>query len=569
MSRSKTVGYSRRISFCLRPDVHRTSIIWGLPRLASKLTQRGSIAVDDHYRTNVDNIYAIGDVIDRVQLTPVAIAEGMVIADNLFNGTDRTLDYSAIPTAVFCQPNIGAVGLTEAEAKERLENIRVFESTFRPMKHTMSGRSERTLMKLIVDSRTDRVVGAHMVGPDAGEIIQGLGVALKAGRNQSSVRFDHRCSPHCGRRIRHHARARSMNLRHVVSFMGCLLATASCATDAAKSSAAGSAQAHNVILFVGDGMGIATVTATRILDGQRKGGQGEDNVLSFEEFPYTAFSKTYTYDYQVGESAGTITAMMSGEKTHSAVLGESVAVTPGKCEGAAAASIATLLEQAADRGLATGVVTTTRITHATPGGTYSHTPSRDWESDVTTPLQAQQLGCRDIARQLAEFTHGHGIDVMFGGGRALFLPNDVADPENGDQHGIRKDGRNLIEQWKAGGPQRTFIWNATQLEQLPVVAGTQVMGLFAMDHMQFDFDRATLAPGEPSLAQMTAKAIEILSKNPKGYFLMVEGGRIDHGHHAGNAYRALTDGIAFADAVAVADEGHRCDGHADRHDGRS
>ena len=158
-----------------------------------------------------------------------------------------------------------------------------------------------------------------------------------------------------------------MNPRYFICVLGCMLVAASCATDAAKSAANAPAKARNVILFVGDGMGIATVTATRILDGQRRGGQGEDNVLSFEKFPYTAFSKTYTYDFQVGESAGTITAMMSGQKTHSAVLGEGPAVTPGKCEGAAAASIATLLEEAADRGLATGVVTTTRITHATPG----------------------------------------------------------------------------------------------------------------------------------------------------------------------------------------------------------
>ena len=319
-------------------------------------------------------------------------------------------------------------------------------------------------------------------------------------------------------------------------------------------SADAAAKARNVILFVGDGMGIATVTATRILDGQRRGGSGEENVLSFERFPYTAFSKTYTLDYQVGESAGTITAMMSGQKTHSAVLGEGPSVTPDKCEGAAAASIATLLEQAADRGLSTGVVTTTRITHATPGGTYAHTPSRDWESDVSTPPEAQAQGCRDIARQLVEFSHGSGIDVMFGGGRALFLPRDVADPANPEQRGLRADGRNLIEQWKAAHPRGAFVWNATQLSQVSTSRGSQVMGLFALDHMHFDVDRGTEAPGEPSLAEMATKAIEILSKGPKGYFLMVEGGRIDHGHHAGNAYRALTDAIAFADAVAAAEK---------------
>ncbi len=319
-------------------------------------------------------------------------------------------------------------------------------------------------------------------------------------------------------------------------------------------SADAAAKARNVILFVGDGMGIATVTATRILDGQRRGESGEENILSFERFPYTAFSKTYTLDYQVGESAGTITAMMSGQKTHSAVLGEGPAVTPEKCDGAAAASIATLLEEAADRGLSTGVVTTTRITHATPGGTYAHTPSRDWESDVTTPAEAQAQGCRDIARQLVEFSHGSGIDVILGGGRLWFLPREVADPANPNLRGLRADGRNLIDQWKAAHPRGAFVWNATQLSEVPVGRGSQVMGLFAPDHMHFDWDRATEAPSEPSLAEMTTKAIEMLSKGPKGYFLMVEGGRIDHGHHAGNAYRALTDAIAFADAVAAADK---------------
>jgi alkaline phosphatase len=322
--------------------------------------------------------------------------------------------------------------------------------------------------------------------------------------------------------------------------------------DASRSSKS-APKARNVILFVGDGMGIATVTAARILDGQQKGGQGEDNVLSFEQFPYTALSKTYTVDFQVGESAGTITAMMSGQKTHSAVLGEGPAAIPRKCEGAAAAAIPTLLEQAVDRGLATGVVTTTRITHATPAGTYAHTPERDWESDVTTPADAQAQGCRDIARQLVEFPHGPGIDVIMGGGRALFLPKDVADPEYPDQHGVRADGRNLIDAWKADHPHRVFVWNTGELQQAPVSATTQLMGLFDPDHMQFDADRSTGPSGEPSLAEMTAKAIEILSKRGKGFFLLVEGGRIDHGHHAGNAYRALTDAIAFANAVATAD----------------
>jgi glutathione reductase (NADPH) len=145
----------------------------------------GSIVVDDQFKTSVDNIYALGDVIDRFQLTPVAIAEAMVLSGNLFNGQNLSTDYADIPTAVFSHPNIGTVGLSEEQAREKYADIDVYKSDFKPMLHTLSGRDERTLMKLIVDKASDRVVGCHMVGPDAGEIIQGMGVALKAGATKA------------------------------------------------------------------------------------------------------------------------------------------------------------------------------------------------------------------------------------------------------------------------------------------------------------------------------------------------------------------------------------------------
>jgi glutathione reductase (NADPH) len=154
----------------------------GLEALGIRLNERGAIEVDDRYQTSVPGIYAIGDVIDRYALTPVAIAEGNCVAHNLFvDGPPRTLDYRIIPTAVFCQPNIGTVGFTEAEARARYAAVDVYATEFRPMKHTLSGRDELTFMKLIVNRADDKVIGAHMVGPDAGEIIQGLGVALTAG----------------------------------------------------------------------------------------------------------------------------------------------------------------------------------------------------------------------------------------------------------------------------------------------------------------------------------------------------------------------------------------------------
>ncbi len=158
----------------------------GLENAGVALDARGYIAVDDEYRTSVPSILAIGDVIGRVQLTPVALAEGMAVARRLFRPQEyRPVDYALIPTAVFSLPNIATVGLTEQQALEQGYRLRVFESRFRPMKLTLGGGEERTLMKLVVDADSDRVLGCHMVGPDAGEIVQGLAVALKAGATKA------------------------------------------------------------------------------------------------------------------------------------------------------------------------------------------------------------------------------------------------------------------------------------------------------------------------------------------------------------------------------------------------
>ncbi len=157
----------------------------GLETAGVARTEAGAVPVDTGYRTNVPHVLALGDVIGGVQLTPVAIAEGMCVAYNLFAGETRTVDYGSIATAVFCQPNIGTVGPTEEQARARFPALKVFESAFRPMKHTLTGRSERTLMKLLVDGASDRVVAAHMVGPEAGEIVQGLSVAINAGATKA------------------------------------------------------------------------------------------------------------------------------------------------------------------------------------------------------------------------------------------------------------------------------------------------------------------------------------------------------------------------------------------------
>lgn len=145
-------------------------------------SHHGNLTVNEHYQTTEPHIFAVGDVIGRVQLTPVALAEGMYIADYLFSDQEpRSVNYDLIPTAVFCQPNIGTVGITEQQAQETYDEVDVYESRFRAMKNTLSGNPQRTMMKLLVNTQNNKVIGCHMVGQDAGEIIQGLGVALQAG----------------------------------------------------------------------------------------------------------------------------------------------------------------------------------------------------------------------------------------------------------------------------------------------------------------------------------------------------------------------------------------------------
>lgn len=157
----------------------------GLERLGVERSAGGAIVVDANYATNVPGVHALGDVIDRVQLTPVALAEAMALVEHLFGDGRRHVDYELIPTAVFTDPSIGTIGLTEAAARERFDAVQVYRSEFKALKHTVSGSNERTLMKLVVDAASDRVVGLHMVGAEAGEIVQGFAVALKAGATKA------------------------------------------------------------------------------------------------------------------------------------------------------------------------------------------------------------------------------------------------------------------------------------------------------------------------------------------------------------------------------------------------
>ena len=312
--------------------------------------------------------------------------------------------------------------------------------------------------------------------------------------------------------------------------------------------------AKNVVLLVGDGMGVSTVTAARILDGQLRGGHGEENSLDFETLPYVALSKTYNTNQQTPDSAGTMTAMMTGVKSKAGFIAVHQRSIRGNCASSLKNELPTFLEEAERAGKSTGIVTTARLTHATPAATYAHVPERSWEDDDDLTDEAVQNGCKDIARQFVEFPFGDGIDVALGGGRRGFWPKTEADPEDSGKKGARKDDRNLTKEWLARHENSAFVWNKNQFDVVDTRSTSHLLGLFARSHMAYEADRASDVGGEPSLSEMTRKAIKILSKNAKGFFLMVESGRIDHAHHAGNAYRALTDTIEFANAVKVVRE---------------
>ena len=326
-------------------------------------------------------------------------------------------------------------------------------------------------------------------------------------------------------------------------------------------------QAKNVILFVGDGMGVSTVTAARILEGQRKGLMGEENQLSFDKFPFSGLAKTYNVDAQTPDSAGTMTAMMSGIKSDAGVLGVDEDIERGECSTVSGTEMITALELAEIAGKSTGIISTARITHATPAATYAKSADRNWEdiSDMDIDNNPDRADCEDIASQLVNFEQNlearysgidiDGIEVVMGGGRRHFLPNDAAYNSAdavSEIEGDRTDGVDLIAQWEAAYPDGSYIWNEDGFNAITPDSTERIFGLFNESHMQYEADRDNDVAGEPSLSEMTATAIDVLDNNDNGFFLTVESGRIDHAHHAGNAYNALNDAIEFAAAVQAA-----------------
>ncbi|RVE72381.1 hypothetical protein OJAV_G00039030 [Oryzias javanicus] len=312
--------------------------------------------------------------------------------------------------------------------------------------------------------------------------------------------------------------------------------------------------AKNLILFLGDGMGVPTVTAARILKGQLNGQSGEETQLEMDKFPFVSLAKTYNTDAQVPDSAGTATAYLCGVKANEGTVGLSAAAVRSQCNTTKGNEVTSILRWAKDAGKSVGIVTTTRINHATPSAAYAHCSNRDWYSDSDMPTEALQGGCKDIARQL--FENIPNIDVVMGGGRKYMFPKNMSDveyPGVAKYNGVRNDGRNLVQEWidrmkNQGGH---YVWNKQQLLSLNPRKINYLLGLFEPVDLPYDLERNTSS--DPSLTEMVEVAIKILQNNPNGFYLLVEGGRIDHGHHEGKAKQALYEAVEMDRAIGLAD----------------
>lgn len=305
-----------------------------------------------------------------------------------------------------------------------------------------------------------------------------------------------------------------------------------CNSSSSTSTTTPATQPKHVLFFLGDGMGIATLTAARIYS------VGEDGELTIDTLPETAFVKTYSNDSQVTDSAPSMSAYMTGVKMNNDVISMSTdtkAVSTngkaGPCSADNGRAVPTLLELAEKAGWATGAITTTRVTHATPAATYSHICHRDLEEDIALQVTPGSTGFNPAL--------GDGLEVLMGGGSSQFLPKGVTG-------GNRSDGLNLVNKFTDAGYQ--YVANKTQFDAIPSDT-TKLLGLFTPSHMAYDLDRD--GNKEPSLSEMTKKAIQVLGHNQKGFFLMVEGGRIDHALHETTAKKALQDTVAFNDAIKM------------------
>ncbi|XP_060854441.1 alkaline phosphatase-like [Rhopalosiphum padi] len=312
--------------------------------------------------------------------------------------------------------------------------------------------------------------------------------------------------------------------------------------------------AKNIIMFLGDGMSLTTLTASRIYKGQMEKRSGENEYLSFEKFPFVGMSKTYCVDRQVPDSACTATAYLSGVKTNYEMIGLSASVKLNDCPGSVAPGNQTqsLADWSMAKGKAVGLVTTTRVTHASPAGMYAHAANREWESDAYLAEAANLTDvtqCEDIAKQLITRSPGIDMKVILGGGREMFFLN------NTDHNGSRSD-MDLVQFWKKdkakrfGNDKSAYVENREQLLNVDPSKTDYLLGLFEERHMKFHLHAD--ARIQPTLTEMTKKAIEILKKEKNGFFLFVEGGLIDAGHHKTMARLALDETVEFSKAIQQA-----------------
>ncbi|XP_002062011.3 membrane-bound alkaline phosphatase [Drosophila willistoni] len=305
-------------------------------------------------------------------------------------------------------------------------------------------------------------------------------------------------------------------------------------------------KAKNIILFLGDGMGLATLAAARNLLG------GEEMKLSFEEFPYTGLSKTYSVDKIVPDSACTSTSYLCGVKANYGTIGVNAHVKRGDCLAMANETnhVYSLGKWAMDKGKAAGLVTTTRVTHASPSGVYAHTADREWENNaVLEEACPGELGenLNDIAVQLIHGEVGSKLKVMLGGGKRSFYAPEFYDK------GRRTDGRNLVEEFEALDEGNVFVKTQKKLLNVNATETGRLLGLFSKSHLHYHLEQlADEENNEPTLEEMTQKAIEVLQTEEQGYFLFVEGGKIDISHHDTMARIALDETVELSKAVKLA-----------------
>ncbi|XP_068155821.1 membrane-bound alkaline phosphatase [Drosophila tropicalis] len=300
-------------------------------------------------------------------------------------------------------------------------------------------------------------------------------------------------------------------------------------------------KAKNIIFFLGDGMGVTTTSAARNLLG------GEEKELSFERFPYTGLAKTYAVNRIVPDSACTATAYLCGVKAQEGTIGVIGGLARSNCTDDEATHVPSIAKWAIDAGKWSGVVTTTRVTHASPAGVYAHTSERDWENDqdVRNRCGESDQNVHDIGYQLANGEVGSQLKVILGGGKRNFVDSGI------ESWGARVDGRDLIEEFKVANERNVYVDTVDQLVAVDVTQTDRLFGLFNTDHMKYRMENEEDTT-EPSLEQMTRKAIEHLSQNENGYFLFIEGGRIDQAHHENWARMALNETTEFSSAIQAA-----------------